>query len=161
MNTDATALLRALTPEQREHFIAVDRRTWSRWLEGRHRVPRAVLALAEILVNGSLEYAGAEWSGWHLARWGRSRSYTLQAPGGQRFTPREIMDIPRLHLDVDYLRARVRRLERESAGAFTPEESAVLRAAAAIIERRLPAPSRLKRQSAEAFALEAARAAGF
>lgn len=137
MHTDS-APLQGLTREQRDQYIGVDRRTWSRWLSGAHRVPLAVSLLARIIAGGDLLWAGPEWEGWQLRRWGKSKRYTLQAPNGQRFTPREIMELPRLMLDVDYLRARLRNLEDSTACQFSAADARTLREAMRILERELP-----------------------
>lgn len=48
--------------------VGVSRRTWNRWMDGKCRIPRAVVELAHILVNGDLGAIDPAWNGWHVAR---------------------------------------------------------------------------------------------
>jgi hypothetical protein len=48
--------------------LGVSRRTWRRWQEGKARIPRAVVLLARLFVNGDLGALDPAWQGWILRR---------------------------------------------------------------------------------------------
>lgn len=50
--------------------------------------------------------------GWKLGPWGRAREARLTAPDGTNFTPGDILECHTLPANVDFLRLRVRELER-------------------------------------------------
>ena len=93
----------------------------------------------------TLATGGPSWTGWTFGHWGRAREGFLIAPDGTRYSAGEISQIPILMLDVDWLRHRVRELEAQAVGVrMTIEEAAVLRAAAAILARTVPAAARAR-----------------
>lgn len=48
--------------------VGVSRRTWRRWMDGRARIPSAVVLLARLLVDGELGALDPAWRGWRLVR---------------------------------------------------------------------------------------------
>lgn len=46
--------------------VGVSRRTWRRWMDGKARIPAAVVLLAQILVGGDLGAINPAWTGWRI-----------------------------------------------------------------------------------------------
>lgn len=83
-----------------------------------------------------LSRGGPSWVGWYFARFGRAREWRLHAPDGSSYTAGEIAAIRGNVLEIDYLRLRLRELERQLDGLaiyVSSEQVQVLRAAVAIL----------------------------
>lgn len=102
--------LRFAPPELRI-LVQVDRRTWRRWLTGRHRIPTAVLALARIFTAGELPQGGKLWEGW------RFHDGALFDPEGTAHTPGSIQVWAITRQQLQALRARENVTEPESLPA--------------------------------------------
>lgn len=94
-------------PPELQTLADVDRRTWRRWLTGRHRIPAAVLALARILAAGELPQGGALWSGW------RFHDGALFDPEGIAHTPDSIQVWAITRQQLQAMRARENTTEPE------------------------------------------------
>lgn len=98
--------LRFAPPELRI-LVQVDRRTWRRWLTGRHRIPAAVLALARIFTAGELPQGRKLWEGW------RFHDGALLDPEGTVHTPGSIQVWAITRQQLQALRARENIIEPE------------------------------------------------
>ena len=58
---------------------------------------------------------GKSWKGWTFGPYGRAREWRINAPNVCSYTTKELADLRRIYLSVDYLQVRIRKIERDLA----------------------------------------------
>lgn len=94
--------IEALGLPQSIALAGVHKTTFYRWLDGRARVPLAVLALLRVHAAQRLPSMGKEWDGWRFV-------------GGQLYTPANESVSPGEILAMPYRRALIREQEKQIA----------------------------------------------